>query len=357
MQNHGCKFLLQRYVELSWAGRVRTGNRQSFDYLKDSKVVCRFKEALSRENIYKEIAKTKWLFTRIVGMVLRPGGLVDFTLRSKDMALSFAKALNNLDSVRNAAADADTVFEVRRDTIPPGFPTDPITTYLEPNHGELLGTPIRITDRFNIQTETRVFKLERKILEENPIPSYLYFGQYKFRVRYQGQKTTCGYCAENDQLERDCPTKANLRVLAKNSKLQRRMAKSPTKSDSLREPVPIQDEAAKSFERQTTIEEKTNNNNKKDNQPKKQEKEASKRFLSTSSSSSVSNSPKRKTGTDEQELASLFYCTPKDNPNCSLDFADFKLFAEDCCHELIQKCTGKHFVCACEKQYYRCKCS
>ena len=88
-----------RFVELSWAGRVRTGNRQSFDYFKDNEVVCRFKESLSRENIYKEIAKTKWLFTRIVGMVLRPGGLVGFTLRSKNIALSFAKALNDLDSV------------------------------------------------------------------------------------------------------------------------------------------------------------------------------------------------------------------------------------------------------------------
>ena len=36
-----------RHVELSWAGRVRTGNRQSFDYLKDNEAVCRFKEALS----------------------------------------------------------------------------------------------------------------------------------------------------------------------------------------------------------------------------------------------------------------------------------------------------------------------
>ena len=101
-----------RHVELSWAGRVRTGNRQSFDYLKDNEVVCRFKEALSRENIYKKIAKTKWLFTRIVRMVLRPGGLIDFTLRSKDMALGIAKALNDLDSVRSATAHADTVVEV-----------------------------------------------------------------------------------------------------------------------------------------------------------------------------------------------------------------------------------------------------
>ena len=146
-----------RFVELSWAGRVRTCNRQSFDYVEDNEVVCRFKEALSRENIYKEIAKTKWLFTRIVGLVLRPGGLVNFTLRSKDTALNFAKALNDLDSARSATAHADTVVEARIDFIPPSFPTDPITAYLEQNHGELSGTPIRISDRFNIQTGTRVF--------------------------------------------------------------------------------------------------------------------------------------------------------------------------------------------------------
>ena len=186
-------------------------------------------------------------------MVLRPGGLVDFTLRSKDMALSFAKALNDIDSVQSATAHADTVVEVRIDFIPPGFPTDPITAYLEQNHGELLGTPIRISYRFNIQTGTRVFKLERQKLEENPIPSYLYFGQYKFHVKYQGQKTTCGYCAENDHVER-LPKKANLRVLAKNSRLQRRMSKSSTEADSRRESVPTQDEVANSFERKETTE-------------------------------------------------------------------------------------------------------
>ena len=198
-----------RHVELSWAGRVRTGNKQSFDYMKDTEVTCRFKETLLREGIYKEITKTKWPLTRIVGMVLRPGGLVDFTLKTKDLALSFAKALNELELIRTATAHADTVVEVRIDFIPPGFPSEPITNYLEQNHGELLATLIRISDtgRFNIQTGTRVFKLQREKLEENPIPSYLFFGKYKFRVRYQGQKTTCGYCAKEDHTERECQKK------------------------------------------------------------------------------------------------------------------------------------------------------
>ena len=186
-----------RTVELPWAGRVRTGNKRIFDCEKDYEVICRFKEILSREEIYKEVQKANWPFIRIVGMVLRPGGLVDFTLRSKKLALKFAKLLNDLGSVKTATAHADTVRESRIDFIPPGFSSEPIIEYLTHNHGEILDTPIRITDRYNMQTGTRVFKMDREKLQQNPIPSYLYFGKYKFSTRYQAQLTTCGHCAEN----------------------------------------------------------------------------------------------------------------------------------------------------------------
>ena len=54
-----------RHVELSWAGRVRTGNGQSFDYAKDFEVICRFKELLMREQIYKEITKKSGLLPEL----------------------------------------------------------------------------------------------------------------------------------------------------------------------------------------------------------------------------------------------------------------------------------------------------
>ena len=98
-------------VQLSWAGRIRTGNRRIFDYEKDFEVVCKFKEVMTRETIYKELEKTKWPLSGLVGMVLRPGVLVDFTLKSKEAALKFAKSLNNLESVQNVSAHADTVVE------------------------------------------------------------------------------------------------------------------------------------------------------------------------------------------------------------------------------------------------------
>ena len=82
-------------AQLSWAGCVRTGNRKVFDYVKDFEVVCRFKGTLTRESIYKEIEKTKWSLTDFVGMVLLPGGLVEFNLKCKESALKFAKSLSN----------------------------------------------------------------------------------------------------------------------------------------------------------------------------------------------------------------------------------------------------------------------
>ena len=111
-----------RTVELSWTGCVRIENKRSFDYVKDHEAICRFKEVLTREGIYKEIQKTNWPLQQILGMVLRPGGLVDLTLRSNDAALKFAKTLSELDSIKTATAHADTVVEVRIDFIPPRLP-------------------------------------------------------------------------------------------------------------------------------------------------------------------------------------------------------------------------------------------
>ena len=262
-----------RTVELSWTGRVRTGNKKSFDYAKDLEVICRFKEVLTREGIYKEIQKTNWPFQQILGMVLRPGGLVDFTLKSKDAALKFAKTLRELDSIKIATAHVDTVVEVRIDFI----------------------------HRYNIQTGTRVFEMDRENLEKNPIPSYLFFGKYKFRTRYEGQHTTCGYCPESDHIERDCPRKTNMKILVKKVKMLRRIATTPRKfnSEIEREPSPTYEEVAQSFE--NNVEET------KGSDKSTQRKEASKRPLSDSSNTSPTIQPQRKRNSiTETELSNLF---------------------------------------------------
>ena len=265
--------------------------------------------------------------------------LVDFTMKSKESALKIAKSLSNLESVQNVSAHADTVVEVRIDFIPTGFPTEPISKYLINNHGEISTTPIRITDRFNIQTGTQVFKMERKNLDNNPIPSYLYFGQYKFRVRYQGQNTTCGYCAEEDHIERNCPKKANMKILAKISELQKRQA--PQNENQQQEP-PTKEEVAKSLGR---------------DQPrrKKKENEASKRPFSDSSNSPLNQSQKRKHTTTE-ETRSLFDLDSEISSDSSMEFEKIRSYANLCCYKLIQKCTGHYFACACEKQFFKCKC-
>ena len=268
-------------------------------------------------------------------MVLRPGGLVDFTLKSKDLALKFAKTLNELESVKTAAALADTVVEVRIDFIPPGFPSEPILEYLIHNHSEILETPIRISDRYNIQSGTRVFKMDREKLEQNLIPSYLYFGKYKFRTRYQGQHTTCGYCAETDHIERECPKKANMKILVKKVKMQRRVATTSNESESEieREPSLTYEEAAKSFEGKDT------RNQKEQSQAtakEDQKKKPSKRPLSESSNTPPLTQPQKKTNSViDKELSELFEFDQEINSNSSTEDHDLKSLTDPCCYELI----------------------
>ena len=90
-------------------------------------------------------------------MVLRPGGLVDFTLKSNELALKFAKLLNELESVKTATTHADTVVEVQIDFIPPGFPSEPIMKCLTHNFGEILDTPLKF------RTDT-ISRLEQEFL-------------------------------------------------------------------------------------------------------------------------------------------------------------------------------------------------
>ena len=188
--------------------------------------------------------------------------------------------------------------------------------------------------------------MKRKTLETNPIPSYLYFGQYKFGVRYQGQSTTCGYCAEGDHVERNCPKKANMKIMVKNSKLQKRQApRNENEKKNLR--------MKKWSSRLKEILKKRKREKIKTR--KQKPTEANKRPLSDSSSSPPNQPQRRKNSVTEKEIISLFDLDPEISTDSSTEFDEIKPYANPCCYELIQKCTGRHFACACEQQYLKCK--
>ena len=131
-----------------------------------------------------------------------------------------------------------------------------------------------------------------------------------------------------------------MKIRTKNYKLQRRQA--PQNKNQQQEP-PTKEEVAKSFERDQPEE-------------KYKENEASKRPFSDSSNSPPIQSQKRKNATTEEEIRSLFDLDPKISTENSTELEEIRPYANPCCYELIQKCTGRYFACACEKQFFKCKC-
>ena len=61
-----------------------------FEYENDYEVTCKFTVNPTRESVYKEIKKLNSPFTTILEMVIRPGSLVDFTLKTKENAIKMA---------------------------------------------------------------------------------------------------------------------------------------------------------------------------------------------------------------------------------------------------------------------------
>lgn len=191
---------------VSWAGRVRNGNKSKFEYNQDNEVTCRFFPGSSRDDIYQLLQEIKFGVNNLEGIVTRPGQLADFTVKNKPAAIKLAELLQKSGKVKNVTAYALSIVDVRFEYVPPNFPDAPILDYLRGNHGEVQNFR-RITDKYGIQNGVRIFKLNRQDLENRPLPSFLYFGKYKFSIRYIGQEATCGFCAEVGHIERDCGKK------------------------------------------------------------------------------------------------------------------------------------------------------
>ena len=195
----------------TWAGRVRNGMKNNFEYNIESEVTCKFIYGKDRSDIYNLLQEIQFQPSNLEGIVTRPGQLLDFTLKSRNAALKFASMLRENSKVKNVLAHADSMRDVRVSYVPPNFPEQPILDYITLNHGQIEKT-YRLKDVYGVQTGTRIYKLQRKDLETKPIPSYLYFGKYKFSVKYEGQDNTCAYCAEIGDTERECPQKQQIKT-------------------------------------------------------------------------------------------------------------------------------------------------
>ena len=71
---------------MTWAGRVRNGLIGAFKYNKDYEVTCKFPSGKNRQQYFDLLKKLKFGPENFEAIVIRPGQLVDFTLKNKNCA-------------------------------------------------------------------------------------------------------------------------------------------------------------------------------------------------------------------------------------------------------------------------------
>ena len=152
--------------------------------------------------------------------------------------------------------------------------------------------------------------------------------------------------------------------------MERQLAKNPSEcsfENEQPEPLLTLEKAKQSFEdekiKSSTPEERKENKKIKSNknqlpitQKDSANKDSGQRLLSDDSSPNSNQKFRRKTNIGEHDDSPFGRDREISSGSSSVDFTEFKIFADPCCNKLIQKCSGKHFACACQKQIYKCKC-
>ena len=182
--------------------------------------------------------------------------------------------------------------------------------------------------------------MTREDLEENPIASYLFFGKYKFRVKYMGKKATCDYCAESDHMRKKAKYD-NFTPKLKNKKTTGKKEKQIIK------PKQYQAIHYLTRKRQGNLLKINNyklmktkrNRMKTDNQPHSPKKTQGNAHCRTQATHRPRNleikeknsKGERDDGPSSQRDPEISSCRSDDD-----ELSEFQLFADRCRHELIQ---------------------
>ena len=113
--------------------------------------------------------------------------------------------------VEDVSVYADSNTDVRIGYVPPHSPNQPIVNYRVHNHGKI-NKPFKQKGQLKLKQMSESANFNKKDLKNNPITNYLYFGKYKFSIRYEGQDETCGYCAKIGHNEREYKQKNEIKI-------------------------------------------------------------------------------------------------------------------------------------------------
>ena len=83
-----CNSMKANRAELFYASRVRNGVRKPCEYNKEKEVSCQIINISKRDDVYSLLEQIQFGYNNIEGLVTRPGRFIDFTLKTKQHALT-----------------------------------------------------------------------------------------------------------------------------------------------------------------------------------------------------------------------------------------------------------------------------
>ena len=145
--------------------------------------------------------------SKLLGVAEMPGKSIDVTCKSRDDVLELYKKIQAVsDIIKVKLYETDNIHVVV------GWVPIPISNErIKKAFENIFGPVLKIMQRKckdGLISGVRILIMEKRVLESNPIPSYVHIDGNQLYVTYDGQNFTCKYCGNVGHKQIDCNKRA-----------------------------------------------------------------------------------------------------------------------------------------------------
>ena len=130
--------------------------------------------------------------TNLVGVAEMKGRRFDVTCRTRENILELYLKLKRIDYVYNLSLYETENIQVLIGWIPIPMPNERIKNHIQTNFGKI----ITITEKRHkdgLISDIRIVTVNKRELEQKPLPSYIIVDGFQLHVTYSGQNATSRY--------------------------------------------------------------------------------------------------------------------------------------------------------------------
>ena len=161
------------------------------------------KDNIKRMEVLELLKSINYPVMKLVGIADMKPRSIDITCKTRQYVVESEQKLRIVKSIYNLRLHESENINVIFGWVPIPMTNEEIKTEVEKKVGKV----IKVTaekHKDGLLSGIRVVTIPKTMVEQNPLPSYIFILGNELYVTYTGQTVTCGYCQEAGHMQSTC---------------------------------------------------------------------------------------------------------------------------------------------------------